>query len=92
MFTAVVLTGNHYIIDGILGIAVASIGLALASRLERDRSHLLSPPISRSRSALPSGDAGSDGENRASAGEARWPRAATAPQAANSSTRSFESG
>jgi PAP2 superfamily len=33
MFTAVVLTGNHYVIDGILGIAVATTGLALATRL-----------------------------------------------------------
>lgn len=33
MYTAVVLTGNHYIIDGIVGTAVAAVGLALASRL-----------------------------------------------------------
>lgn len=33
MFAAVVLTGNHYVIDGIVGIAVASAGLIVAARL-----------------------------------------------------------
>jgi hypothetical protein len=35
MFTATVATGNHYIIDGVLGIAVALTGLGLATALKR---------------------------------------------------------
>ncbi len=48
MFTAVVLTGNHYIIDGIIGVAVASVGRSLAGRLGRTPITPLSSPIRRS--------------------------------------------
>ena len=35
MFTATVVTGNHYILDGVLGLLVAMIGLGLALLIER---------------------------------------------------------
>jgi len=38
MFTATVVTGNHYFLDGILGICVAATGLFLAIQVERWRS------------------------------------------------------
>jgi hypothetical protein len=34
MFTAVVLTANHFIVDGIAGIAIATIGLVVTTRLD----------------------------------------------------------
>jgi hypothetical protein len=50
MYTAVVLTGNHYIIDGIVGTAVAAIGLALARRLGRSQIEAPRPSYRRWRS------------------------------------------
>jgi membrane-associated phospholipid phosphatase len=37
MFTATVVTGNHYFLDGVLGVCVAATGLLLASQIERRR-------------------------------------------------------
>jgi len=37
MFTATVVTGNHYFLDGVLGVCVAATGLLLANQLERRR-------------------------------------------------------
>jgi membrane-associated phospholipid phosphatase len=33
MFAAVVLTGNHYVVDGLLGAMVAVIGLVISLRI-----------------------------------------------------------
>jgi membrane-associated phospholipid phosphatase len=35
MFTSTVVTGNHYFIDGALGVLVAGIGLLLAIKLQK---------------------------------------------------------
>ena len=35
MFTATVVTGNHYFLDGALGILVATLGLLIALRVDR---------------------------------------------------------
>jgi len=47
MFSATVLTGNHYILDGALGIIVASAGLFVAIRIQRraERKGLLVPLV-----------------------------------------------
>ena len=37
MFTATVVTGNHYFLDGVLGVFVAGTGLVLATQFERRR-------------------------------------------------------
>jgi hypothetical protein len=46
-------TGNHYILDGFLGIAVASVGLFLAIRIQKraEAKGLLVPPLT-----LPAGE------------------------------------
>ncbi|NED94572.1 phosphatase PAP2 family protein [Phytoactinopolyspora alkaliphila] len=44
MFTAIVLTGNHYIVDGIVGGLVVLLGLAVAVALERRRAQRMPTP------------------------------------------------
>ncbi|MAT07396.1 MAG: inositol phosphorylceramide synthase [Acidimicrobiaceae bacterium] len=47
MMAAVVLTGNHYVVDGFVGSAVAALGLLGAMRLaRRDREHSDTLPVS----------------------------------------------
>jgi hypothetical protein len=40
MFTATVVTGNHYFIDGVLGVMVCSISFLVARKLMKSRSGL----------------------------------------------------
>jgi membrane-associated phospholipid phosphatase len=35
MFTATVATGNHYFLDGVLGIGIAGVALLIALRIKR---------------------------------------------------------
>ena len=42
MLTSTVVTGNHYFVDGLLGVVVAGVGLLIALRIDRyERGHLL---------------------------------------------------
>ncbi|WP_166356240.1 phosphatase PAP2 family protein [Phytoactinopolyspora limicola] len=70
MFIAIVLTGNHYILDGIVGGAVVLAGLAIAVGLERlkeSRRPPETPPESADQPATSTAD-GSDDERPGAAG------------------------